>query len=238
MRLFHFSEEPDIGVFHPRSVRIPSPRPPGQDWLNGPLVWAIDAVHAPLYLFPRDCPRILVWPTAATTPEDHTLWWGDTAARMVAYIETDWIERVSTTRLWRYTFAADGFEDLADAGMWVARDAVRPLHAEPLDDLPAALRAENVELRVLSDLAPLRCIWNSTPHASGLRLRNAAGWSKPKLEPRIHTDEHEWDKPERRMGLGPIRVHRCEFVDRMELPRGRTAGLRAAPTSPPERRCS
>jgi hypothetical protein len=40
------------------------------DWLNGPLVWAIDAWHQPMYLFPRDCPRILYWPLATTNAAD------------------------------------------------------------------------------------------------------------------------------------------------------------------------
>lgn len=60
MRLFHFSEEPDIGHFEPRPVRTPAARRAGQEWLNGPLVWAIDEDHQRLYLFPRECPRIVL----------------------------------------------------------------------------------------------------------------------------------------------------------------------------------
>ncbi|HMG50328.1 MAG TPA: hypothetical protein VK597_07005, partial [Inquilinus sp.] len=62
MRLFHFSDDPAIERFEPRPVRVPSARPAGREWLNGPLVWAIDDAHQMLYLFPRDCPRILAWP--------------------------------------------------------------------------------------------------------------------------------------------------------------------------------
>ncbi len=46
MRLFHFSEEPDIAVFDP---------------FDG-LVWAIDDEMAVNYLFPREC-RPSVWPS-------------------------------------------------------------------------------------------------------------------------------------------------------------------------------
>jgi hypothetical protein len=52
MRLFHFSERSDIAVFEPRPVTVPSPRTRGREWPNGPLVWAIDAWHQPMYLFP------------------------------------------------------------------------------------------------------------------------------------------------------------------------------------------
>ena len=54
MRLFHFSEDAAITRFAPRPVAVPSARPREQEWLNGPLVWAIDEAHQPLYLFPRD----------------------------------------------------------------------------------------------------------------------------------------------------------------------------------------
>jgi len=41
------SDDPAIGYFEPRPVRIPSTRPEGREWLNGPLVWAIDEWHQP-----------------------------------------------------------------------------------------------------------------------------------------------------------------------------------------------
>lgn len=52
-RLFHFGERSDIEIFVPRPVTIPAKRAEGMDWLNGPLVWAIDDWHQPMYLFPR-----------------------------------------------------------------------------------------------------------------------------------------------------------------------------------------
>jgi hypothetical protein len=69
MNLYHFSHDPTIAEFVPRPVQVPSRRAPGMEWLNGPLVWAVDAWHAPTYFFPRDCPRILLWRTLASTPE-------------------------------------------------------------------------------------------------------------------------------------------------------------------------
>jgi hypothetical protein len=48
---------------------------------------------------------------------------------------------------------------------------------ETITDMPAALEREGVELRVLDDLVQLRSLWNTSLHASGIRLRNAVGWS-------------------------------------------------------------
>jgi hypothetical protein len=59
-----------------------------------PLVWAIDEPHEPMYLFPRDCPRILIWPTPDTTARDRAEWFGDTPARMTAHIEESWLDRL------------------------------------------------------------------------------------------------------------------------------------------------
>jgi hypothetical protein len=176
MRLFHFSDDPLIHRFEPRPVRVPSIRPTGREWLNGPLVWAIDEPRQPMYLFPRDCPRILLWPTPATTALDKDAWWDGSAARMLAFVEEGWRARLSEAAIWRYELPPEPFEDLKDAGMWVSRSAVVPLSVTRIDNLPAALEAENVELRVLPDLTPLKGVWNTTLHASGIRLRNAVRW--------------------------------------------------------------
>lgn len=176
MRLFHFSEDPGVASFEPRPVAVPAVRAPGREWLNGPLVWAVSADWQGLYLFPRDCPRILLRPTPTTTPEDRARWCGDSGAVMIAHIETAWLERLRAAVLYRYELPADAFEDLDDAGMWVARQPVTPLGVETLRDLPAALGAEGVELRVMDSLTPLREVWSTSLHASGIRLRNAAGW--------------------------------------------------------------
>jgi hypothetical protein len=119
MRLFHFSDVPDIGIFTPRAVRISAERPKGREWLNGPLVWAIDEFHQAMYLFPRECPRILYWPTPETTPEDLKRFWGERSCRAMAYIEQGWLHRLRSGKLHRYEFPDADFEDLCDAGMWV-----------------------------------------------------------------------------------------------------------------------
>ncbi len=176
MRLFHFSDRPDIRLFEPRPVRVASPRAEGMEWLNGPLVWAIDDWHQPLYLFPRDCPRILIWPGPRTAAEDRARWWGNRSGRMIAYIEEEWLDRLSSGRLFRYELPAGPFEPLDDAGMHVSRAAVEPVGMEVMEDLPAELRRCDVELCAMPSLTPLREVWRSSLHASGIRI--GPGWRR------------------------------------------------------------
>ena len=172
-RLFHFSEENEIGVFMPRPVAVPSPRKAGMDWLNGPLVWCIDDWHQPMYLFPRDCPRILVWPTRETTPDDRVAHGPAPECRMTAYIEWPWLKRLSEAVLYRYALPSDDFESLHDAGMWVSRSPATPTEVVTITDIPASLVDAGVELRVVPSLQALKGLWQTSLHVSGIRLRNA-----------------------------------------------------------------
>jgi len=175
-RLFHYSDVESIEQFIPRPVTLPSKRASGYEWLNGPLVWAIDDWHQPMYLFPRECPRILLWATEQTSTQDMTSYLGDTTSRMVAYIEEQWLSQVSSETLYRYQLPTSPFTSLNDAGMWVSDKTVIPISNTVVSNLPNQLEKANVELRVLNSLAPLRDVWNSSIHASGIRLRNAIGW--------------------------------------------------------------
>ena len=156
---------------------VPSEREPGWEWLNGPLVWAVDEAHQATYLFPRDCPRILLWPVPTTSPDDLASWFGPRPWRTIAHVEWAWLERIRTAVLYRYELPVDGFEPLRDPWMQVCRRAVEPLVVERIDDLLGALADASVELRVMPSLTPLRDVWSTTLHASGIRLRNAQGWS-------------------------------------------------------------
>lgn len=179
MRLFHFSDDAGIDRFDPRPVRTPARRPPGMDWLNGPLVWAIAEDHQQLYLFPRECPRIVMWAHAGTIPSDRQIWLGDAPHGIVAlaYIEARWLERLDHASLTRYELPRDHFVDNNDAGMWVSRAVVVPREVTHLTDLRAELTACRTELRVVDSLLPLKPVWQSSMHASGIRLRNAVGWA-------------------------------------------------------------
>lgn len=184
-RLFHFSDDPEIDIFNPRPLRVAVDRGPDCEWLNGSLVWATDEAHSLLYLFPRECPRIVIWPTSETTESDRRAWFGSTQCRAIAYIEEDWLDRVRSTVLFRYLMPPGTFEDIDDVGMWVSRSPVVPLGMDRLTNLNFQLAAEGVELRSLPLLSPLKPVWQTTLHASGIRTRNAkewgpAGWSHSK----------------------------------------------------------
>ena len=169
MILYHFSEDPTIERFVPRT---PPHRPD-----IAPLVWTIDGWHAPMYFFPRDCPRILLWQLPATTLADIERWFGASDARMLAHIEFDWLQRMHTVPIYRYTLPPATFESLDDAGIYVSRETITPLSMEPVGDLVEALRAANVELRLMERLTSLRGVWDTSLHASGIRLRHAQGWN-------------------------------------------------------------
>ncbi|MBX4966523.1 DUF6886 family protein [Rhizobium binae] len=174
MRLFHFSDDPDIAVFEPCPVLTPSVRPVGREWLNGPLVWAIDGDHDFMYLFPRDCPRILIWakPETAETEREH--WLG--GWRAAAFIERHWLERLEAETIHRYEMRSEGFEDLDDAGMWVSRRRVIPTERIAMSRLDREFAPRGVELRAVDSLPPLKGLWHTSLHVSGIRLRNARDW--------------------------------------------------------------
>jgi hypothetical protein len=173
MVLYHFSEDATIREFVPRA---PLAHPEVE-----PLVWAIDEWHAPLYYLPRDCPRVCFWPLPATTPQDRERWFGAVSGRMVIAIEGAWLERLRTTRLYRYPMPVASFvrihEGDAEHGVRVSRETVVPLRVEAVGDLLTALTTAEVELRVCPSLAPLAwAVRQTTLHWSLIRMRNAAGW--------------------------------------------------------------
>jgi hypothetical protein len=175
-RLFHFSELGSIETFDPKPADVPSRRDSGYEWLNGPLVWATDEEHQAAYLFPRDCPRVLVWQTSETTQCDKDLWWGDRECSMIAHVEWEWLNRIREGSIYRYLFPPESFQPIEDGWMWVSRESVTPIRVERIDGLLRALRDLNVELRVMENLLPLRPLWATSLHVSGIRLRNASGW--------------------------------------------------------------
>ena len=81
--LWHFSEDPSLGRFRPRT---PAAKPEAP-----PLVWAVDTRHAPMFWFPRDCPRGCIWPVTATTAEDRERFFGQSAAARVHVMEAGWL---------------------------------------------------------------------------------------------------------------------------------------------------
>jgi hypothetical protein len=177
-RLFHFSDDPGIERFEPRPVLVPSERPAGQEWLNGPLVWAITEERQAAYLFPRDCPRVLLWRRPDTTAQDLERWWGGRTCRMIAHVEWAWLDRIRTAVLYRYELPVERCSPMegGDDWTWLSKETVVPIGRDRIDDLLGALEEQGVELRVMDRLTALRDVWSTSLHASGIRLRHARDW--------------------------------------------------------------
>lgn len=143
--LHHFSDCEDISIFIPRApLRHPHAEP---------LVYAIDAWHSPLYFFPRDCPRIAIWPVESTSNQDRETYNSWTDKRMRLFVEqsdeNDW----RTGELIRYDFnPLDGFIDTGDHGVWISRQNVRPLASTRILNLPQAAIQAGVEVIVTPSL--------------------------------------------------------------------------------------
>ncbi len=168
--LFHFSEDPAIVEFRPHVAKTREPD-------DEPLVWAVDEEHAPLYWFPRDCPRVTFWRGRDTTDEDARHLLGDTTARRVHVIESGWLERMREARLYAYAFDPAPFEltnDDDQTGHWISHETVTPLRCDPVGDLLARHAEAGIELRVTPSLWPLRdALVASTVRFSMSRMRNA-----------------------------------------------------------------
>lgn len=176
MRLYHFSEDPDIRVFEPHR--------PATSTLDDKLVWAIGEWHAPMYYVPRQCPRACFWPGKQTSREDRERWFGGIDARMVICVESGWLERIRTATLYRYTMPEAKFQSLGhDGGHWASREAVVPLLVDTMGDLLRALADANVELRITPSLVALwQRVIKTTLNFSGTRLRNAQGYDQKLFE--------------------------------------------------------
>ena len=142
--LYHFSEDPAISRFVPH---IP-PSNPG----HAPAVWVIDAEHAPLYWFPRHCPRVSVWARTATEQAELSERFG-TDARRICAAETGWLERIRSARIYRYEFDPEPFRPWEEAaGQWIADIPVTPERVVELNDLLAVHAAADIELRITPTL--------------------------------------------------------------------------------------
>lgn len=162
--LFHVSEEPGIKQFEPR----PSP------YAEWPVVWAIDAQRLRNYLLPRDCPRVTYYAGAGTTAADVERFLG--ASPAVVAVESAWLDRLRSCRLYCYHLPPTTFESLDEcAGYFVTRRPVVPAQVQVVEDVVATLLLCGVELRFLPNLWPLRdAVVSSTLQFSVIRMRNAA----------------------------------------------------------------
>ncbi len=146
--LFHFSHDPAIERFAPHVPATNSGQPP--------RVWAIDADHAPLYWFPRDCPRVTAWPRNVHEQIQFRESFSTVAPRVHA-IELGWLPILGSAVLYRYRFDGSSFRPWTEAsGQWVSDVAVEPIEVERIDDLIGCHVAAGIELRAVPNLWPLR----------------------------------------------------------------------------------
>lgn len=145
--LYHFSEDPTIERFVPHVPRTNAAHPPA--------VWAIDADHAPLYWFPRDCPRVTVWPRTDDEVIEFRRTFGTDAPRLHA-MELQWVERMRTTRLYRYELDTSHFVAWGPAsGQWISDHDVVPVGVAPVGDLFDVHVDAGIELRLVPTLWPM-----------------------------------------------------------------------------------
>jgi Family of unknown function (DUF6886) len=161
--LFHVSEEPGIEQFEPRLSQ----------YVDEPVVWAIDADRLRNYLLPRECPRVTYYAGPETTAADVERFLGSSPA--VIAVESAWLERLRSCRLYCYHLPPQTFACLDEcAGYFVSRRAVVPTQVQVVDDLLAALLGRGTELRFVPNLWPLRdAVVSSTLRFSLIRMRNA-----------------------------------------------------------------
>lgn len=161
--LFHVSEESGIERFEPRA-------PAGG---GHPVVWAIDDERLRNYLVPRECPRVTFYAGRETTPADVERFLGSSPA--VVAVESGWLERLRSCRLYCYHLPPETFECLDEcAGYFVSLVAVVPARVEAFDDALAELLRRGVELRFVPSLWPLcDAVVASSLRFSVIRMRNA-----------------------------------------------------------------
>jgi len=156
--VLHFSEDPTITRFVPH-VAATARQPDA-------FVWAVDTFNAPSYWFPRECPRVCVWPAGAT----------DLTGRVHA-VEPGWLEEMRAVELFAYRFAARDFEPFGQPRphAHVSRTEVAALGPpEPVGDLVGVHAEHAIELTVTDDLFAFhgRSVAAGMEFSS-IRLRNA-----------------------------------------------------------------
>jgi hypothetical protein len=167
-RLYHVSEEAGIERFVPRPARA-------EVGVEGSVVWAVDEEHLHNYLLPRDCPRVTYYALPESDPADVERLLGQTSARFVVAVESLWLSRIQSARLYLYELPPATFVPLdPGAGYHVSLEPVNPSGVVEVPDALAALLERDVELRVMPSLWRLRdLVVASSLQFSCIRMRNA-----------------------------------------------------------------
>ncbi|MCR8644373.1 hypothetical protein NV379_17100 [Paenibacillus sp. N1-5-1-14] len=169
MHLFHFSEESNIEVFHPRVKSNRQDMPP--------VVWAIDEEHAYTFYFPRQCPRIVVTRGEGISTEDEERFFGLSKADKIITVETGWYNRIASGTIYRYTLPRESFQVFdATAGYHISEASIVPIAMTPMTNLIDQLIELHVEVRFTPNLHPLydAIVGSSFKHFGIHRFENAS----------------------------------------------------------------
>ncbi|MDX6480204.1 MAG: hypothetical protein QOG85_714 [Gaiellaceae bacterium] len=148
--IWHFSEDPTIEVFVPHHRELHQ--------LDEALVWAVGSDREWVYWFPRECPRVC--------------WWQ--GERRIAALESDWLDRMRSTRLYAYKLPPQTFEPWDE--FFISRETVVPLELVEVGDLLDRHASAGIEVRVVPALLPLfETVRETADDFSAIRLRNAVG---------------------------------------------------------------
>ncbi|WP_342555619.1 DUF6886 family protein [Paenibacillus sp. FSL R7-0652] len=147
--LYHFSEDADIDIFIPR-LKQNRPDFPA-------VVWAIDEQHEFTYYFPRNCPRIVIQRTNEISNEHQELFFKHTEADIIVTVEREWYTKIAGQSLYRYHLDEASFQLFDEtAGYYISDQVITPSCVEKIDHLVERLLTRGVELRLTSNLYPLR----------------------------------------------------------------------------------
>ncbi|BFH63624.1 DUF6886 family protein [Paenibacillus azoreducens] len=149
MKLYHFSEEARIEVFHPRVKANRTDM--------SPVVWAIDEEHQFTFFVPRNCPRIVYTRHEGMSEEDEIRFFGHTSADIVMTMETRWYNKMIETPLYRYELPPESFECFDEiAGYYISREMVEPVGKTEIRDSLQRLLSLGIDFRFTPDLHPLK----------------------------------------------------------------------------------
>jgi hypothetical protein len=170
--LWHFSEDAGLRHFVPRLT------PTNPDAAE--LVWAVDTRHAPMFWFPRDCPRGCIWPVSTTTEADRAEFFFSDGATRVHFVEHGWVERIAGCRLFAYRLPTETFAPHEVGGYWVSPEPVKAIERIELTGLVERHAHAGIALRTGDSIWPF---WNrvvcSSVEFSGMRLADAAPAKPP-----------------------------------------------------------
>lgn len=165
--LWHYSEDPELSRFEPRTVPTNPEEPPA--------VWAVDTRHAPMFWFPRDCPRGCIWQVSTTSKKDEECFFGQTRSKRIHVVEGVWLPKIQNCKIYAYKLPKDAFKPHKVGGYWTASQTVEATERIKIDDLLNRHAEAGIELRITPTIWPFwNQVINSTVEFSGSRLRNAA----------------------------------------------------------------